>query len=171
MKPQVVVEHFPSQPDYTLSEFFINEVKRGVGVEDEPRTEKVKGETRIDNGIYPLDMRYSPKFSKCFYRDDKGYLNPTQTKRFTTPHELIWVKETPRHEYVLWHWGNSESDSSGCYIVGSYFGNVETKKGIQRGVLASKMKYLEIYPMLFQMITLNKQKGIGTFIEYKDKAA
>jgi hypothetical protein len=165
-KVLMVVDRYPSQKDWTLSEFFIDSIRRGVGVEDEYREIKVNGETRVDAGIYPLGFRYSPKFSKSYYRDDLGYLNPIKTKRFYKEHELIWIMYTPRHEYVLIHWGNTDDDTDACYIVGSNFASFDG----QRGVGGSRVKYTEIYPVLFQAMQKMQKEGITPLIEFKDKS-
>jgi hypothetical protein len=161
----ITVDRFKSEADWTLSEFYIDGIRRGVGVEDEHREEKKKGETRIDNGIYPLDLRYSPKFSRSYYSDNAGYLNNTKTDRFNVEHLMIWVKDTPRHEFVLWHWGNTDKDTDGCYIVGSSFATF----GKQKGVGGSRVKYVEVYPIIFQWIQKLKSEGIMPMIQYRDK--
>lgn len=165
MNPQVIVDRFPSEKDWTLSEFSILGTKHGVGVEDEHRDTKVHGETRVDNGIYEFDLRYSPKFSKHYFRDDQGYLNATKTERFKWEHELLWVKDTPRHEFVLWHWGNTDDDTHGCYIVGKDFATFDKQKGVS----ASRITYTKIYPIIWQLIQKNKKELAKTYVQYRDK--
>ncbi len=168
--PQIIVERYPSEKEWTLSDFFINGKKSGVGVEDEYRLEKVKGETRIPNGIYELGLRDSPKFSSSYFVDEHGNLNQTKTDRFNKPHQLIWVLNVPNFEFVLWHWGNSDLDTDGCYIVGSYIGNIEVVKGgvkeTRKGVVSSRVKYVEIYPIIWNMIA----SGQKIHVQYKDKS-
>lgn len=164
-KTLIIVERFPYEPDWTLSEFYIDGIKRGVGVEDEHRDQKVRGETRIDNGIYPLEFRHSPKFSKKFFCDDAGYLSERQDKRFKDAHQLIWIKDTPRHDLCLIHWGNTDDDTEGCYVVGSSFATFNKQKGVS----ASKIKYLEIYPIIFQHMKRLTALGEVPMIEFRDK--
>jgi len=165
MEPQIIVDRYPSEDDWTLSEFSINGVLQGFGVEDEHRDKKVHGETRIPNGIYPLGLRHSPKFSKEYYSDEQGYLNRTKTDRFNKIHEMIWVLDVPNFQWILWHWGNTDDSTNGCYIVGS---NFHTFSG-QKGVSGSRVKYTEVYPLIYQIIKKNKASGWGTLIEYRDK--
>lgn len=165
IKPQIILERFPSKKDWTLSEFFIDGIKKGVGVEDEKRDVKVFGETRIDNGIYEMELVNSPKFSGSYFVDSNGYLSNVKDARFTKPHQLIHVKNVKNFENILWHWGNTDLDTHGCYIVGSRFG---TSKG-REGVFESRIKYLEIYPLIHKIIYNNKLKGLKTYVEYKDK--
>jgi hypothetical protein len=161
----IIVDRFPSERDWTLSEFFIDGIRRGVGVEDENRDVKVKGETRVDSGIYELDLRHSPKFSHSYYADDEGYLNKTKTDRFKNEHQMIWVKGTPRHEFILWHWGSTDDNTDGCYIVGSSFATFDKQKGVS----GSRIKYTEIYPVIFQHIKRMKALGIVPKIQYREK--
>lgn len=161
----VNVKRLPSEKDWTLSEFFIDGKKKGVGVEDEKREIKVHGETRITEGLYNLGLRYSPKFSSFYFRDDEGNLlhvsqriTPEQKAQYHTAHEMIWVMDVPNFEYILWHWGNTDDDTHGCYIVGSVFGTV---KG-QKAVLNSRKKYEEIYPIIWRAI----KKGL-TQVKYE----
>lgn len=163
--PFCIVERFQPELDWTLSEFFIANKKECVGVEDEFRKIKVKGETRIDEGIFELDLRFSPKFSKKFYVNSKGELSKEKTTNFNIEHLLIWIKGTPRHEFVLIHWGNTDDDTDGCYIIGKTFA---TFNG-QRGVTASQETYMRIYPLIFNKIMENKKLGLKTYIQFKDK--
>jgi len=156
-----------SQPDWTLSTFYFDGKKAGVGVEDEKRAEKVSGETRVDNGVYELALRFSPKFSGSYYRDDEGNIikaNKRGTedlkRKYHTSHELIWVLDTPRHEYILWHWGNTDDQTNGCYLVGSTFGRL----GNQDGVYSSRDKYEEIYPIMWRAI-----KKSVVYVNYRDE--
>ncbi len=162
---KVLVARNPSEADWTLSHFFFDRLEKGVGVEDEHREVKVFGETCIPEGIYDMKFHISPKFSHYFYRDDNGHIleesmriTDENKKRFHTPHELIQVMNVPGFDGILWHWGNTDDDTHGCYIVGSIFGDV---KG-QKGVLQSKMKYKEIYPILWNAI-----KNDSVTVEYK----
>lgn len=164
----IIVERQESEVDCTLSKFFSDDgLVTGVGVEDEKREVKVKGETCIDAGIYDLDLRISPRFTKEYFRDENGNLIAASKrttdelkKRYAFPHELIWIKNVPEFEFVLIHWGNTDDDTDGCYIVGSMFGKVAS----QSGVLNSRNKYMEIYPLIWRAIKAGKVQ-----IEFKDK--
>lgn len=162
---QIVVNRYPSEKDWTLSEFEILGVKRGVGVEDEKRDVKVFGETCIPNGVYEIDLTYSPKFSKSYFVDIAGCLSDKKTPRFCNEHLMITLKGIPNFDRVLWHWGNTDLDTHGCYIVGSTIGIIKGRGG----VMGSRLKYMEVYPIIYNLIIANKNKGLKTFVEYKDK--
>lgn len=162
---QLAVYRNPSEKNWTLSEFFIENKLAGVGVEDEKREVKVFGETRIPNGTYEIELSQSPKFSKSYFVDANGYLSQTKDVRFNKEHLLIHVKEVPNFDRILWHWGNTDIDTHGCYIVGSYVGDVKGRKG----VIASRKKYVEIYPKIFAIIKNNEKLGLKTYVTYADK--
>lgn len=71
-------------------------------LEDEIRKEKVKGETAIPYGKYPLTLSYSPKFGKI----------------------LPLINNVPNFTGIRIHVGNTEADTDGCLLVG--FNRTET---------------------------------------------
>lgn len=169
----VTVLRKPSALDWTLSTFQFDGKEKGVGVEDEKRAIKVPGETRIDNGKYYFDLRISPKFSNEYYRDDQGNLilakdriTPELKARYAFPHETLWVRDPLNFQFILWHWGNDDDNTDGCYIVGSVFG----KSRGQDGVLNSRKKYTEIYPALWRSIREGQKTGKRVTVEYKEAA-
>ena len=164
---KIIVTRDPSAKDWTLSKFLSDDgLVVGVGVEDEKRDTKLKGETRIPAGTYDLDLRISPRFSKEYFRDGNGNLIASSKRttkelkdKYPYAHELIWVKDVPGFEFILWHWGNTDDDTDGCYIVGSSFGTISG----QSGVVNSRNKYMEIYPIIWRAINAGKVQ-----VEYKD---
>lgn len=158
----IIVNRQKSQKDWTLSTFNADDNSfKGVGVEDEKRDIKVFGETRIGAGTYELELVNSPKFSHEYYRDANGNLMLAKDWNLSKPeikgifkwkHELIHVKNVANFESILWHWGNTDLDTYGCYIVGSVFGKTKGRDG----VINSRKKYTEIYPIIFRAI----KKGI-----------
>lgn len=159
---EIFVNRQKSAKDWTLSTFESDDkLIKGVGVEDEFRTIKVKGETRIDAGRYELKLTESPKFSHEYYRDEHGNLmlakdwkiaKPEIQQKFKWPHELITVTGVKNFDRILWHWGNTDIDTDGCYIVGSVFG----KTAGRDGVLNSRKKYTEIYPIIWKALMAGK---------------
>lgn len=152
---------YDQDSDCTRTRFAIDGVFSGFGMEDEARAVKVRGETRIPNGKYPLKLRHSPKFSSSYYRDDVGNLmlaskrtTPDLIAKYHTQHELIWITGVPGFEYVLIHWGNTDDNTDGCYLVGTGIGNINGQKAITR----SRDKYVQIYPKIWRAI--NSSEGV-----------
>ena len=131
------VTRYLNESDWTISRFNILDKVFGFGIDDEKREVKVHGETRIDEGVYKFGLRNSPKFSNTYYRNDFGKLilakdrkTPEQIKEFHTAHEMIWVMDVPNFNFILWHWGNTDDDTEGCYIVGCAQGAIGAQKGV-----------------------------------------
>lgn len=153
--------------DHTFSKLHLDDTYQCEGIEDEYRTVKVKGETRVPDGVYPLKARISPSFSKHFYSHPTTYELVTREEYFKypgrysgyTPHELIWIDPIPGFQYVLLHWGNTDDDTEGCYIVG-------TSRGVLNGqaaVMASKLAYVKVYPKIMRAI----KSGVPCTVEYR----
>lgn len=118
---------------------FINGEYFCFSIEDASRTTKIKGETCIPLGVYPLDKRFSPHFSKAYN------------------HDMIWVQNVPGFEFILIHWGNTISDTEGCLIIGDKIGIVNQKDA----VLNSRATYLKFYAKVIDQV-----KAGGQSIEY-----
>lgn len=164
---KVLVKIFKEDSDSTISKVFLDQSLHHsfYSVEDEERAVKVKGETRVDAGTYPLALRHSPKFSSEYLVNPDGSFEIVRAKIASEyqktnwkPHELIWIKDTPRHEYCLIHWGNTDDDTDGCLVVGLTWGYL---KG-QMAVLESRACYEKYYPIIAKEVS----KG-NSNIEYK----
>lgn len=110
-------------------------------------------------------MRDSPKFSHEYLVNPEGSFLIVRAKTATDeqrklwkPHQLIWVKDTPRHEFILIHWGNTDDDTDGCLIIGNSIGIV----GGQNAVLDSRSCYEKYYPIMARQIAQGNK-----FIQYK----
>lgn len=77
-------------------------------LEDEHRSEKVKGETRIPSGKYEVK-----------FREQVSGLTEKYRKRFPkwfTFH--LHIQDVPNFKYVYMHIGNNEDHSDGCILLG-----------------------------------------------------
>ena len=86
-------------------------------LEDPYHAVKVKGNTRIPNGIYKLGLRTEgglhERYSEIFGNDHKG---------------MIWLRDVPNFTYIYIHIGNTHEHTAGCPLVGdSLFSNVDSK--------------------------------------------
>ena len=98
-------------------------------LEDEFRTQKVSGETRIPPGEYRITLRR------------EGGHHHRYAQRFPNIHRgMLWIRDVPNFEYILIHIGNTESDTAGCLLVGMLI-------DLRTGLLgASKDAYQQFYP-------------------------
>ena len=113
-------------------------------LEDEYRSEKVFGETRIPDGKYKLGLRkvggYHAKYSKRFPHIHIGMLH---------------VLNVPGFEYILIHCGNTDEHTAGCLLVGdSQENNQITKDGF---IGKSTQAYKRIYPRIAEAIDCGEQ--------------
>ena len=146
---EIDVIRFNSKEDFTDGLMYINGEFQVYTLEDEERSVKVFGETRIPNGRYSIglrtvggfDKRYSSKYGKDFH---KG---------------MLWVKDVPNFEYILIHVGNDDGDTAGCLLTGMT--NNADEKGFIGG---STDAYKKIYPPIRDAVL----SGEDVFINYKD---
>lgn len=141
---KVEVYRYDSGPDDTLGKLYINGKFYCYTIEDQYRSVKVKGDTRIPAGVYKLGLVNSPRFSRMY------------------GHDMIWVKNVPGFSNILIHPGNTKTDTEGCLLLGKKVGSLNKK----RAVLDSKSAYSEVYPIVSEAI----KKGEVT-IQYFDNDA
>ena len=116
-------------------------------LEDEYRSEKVFGETRIPDGTYKLGLRkvggYHAKYSKRFPHIHIGMLH---------------VLNVPGFEYILIHCGNTDEHTAGCLLVGdSQENNQITTDGF---IGKSTQAYKRIYPRIAEAIECGEEVTI-----------
>lgn len=91
----------------TLGILFHNTKPIGFVVEDEPRTIKVVGETRIPSGKYKLIIQKTETSKTIEYR--------SKYKWFKNHIEL---ENVPNFTSIYVHVGNTEKDTMGCQVIG-----------------------------------------------------
>jgi len=92
---------------WTLGRMFLDDSFFCFTCEDEKRSTKVRGETRIPPGTYPVKFREVASDKTAKYRKKYPW--------FTWHLEL---QNVPGFQYVYIHVGNSEADTDGCILVG-----------------------------------------------------
>lgn len=145
---ELFLYRYDSKPDFTHGLFFIKNEMECFIIEDEYRTRKVYGETRIESGRYEIKFRtvggfhqrYLQKFGPDFH---KGMLE---------------LQNVPNFKYVLIHIGNDDDDTHGCLLVGS---SVEVGKNFIGG---STKAYKRLYPKIANKLL----SGERVFINIKD---
>ena len=144
-----------SQKDSTSGMLF--EIENGkrtflcYTIEDEQRDVKVWGETRIPAGTYQLELR-----------TEGGFHNRYKSRYGNWHKGMIWVKDVPGFEYILWHTGNTDESTAGCLILGnSQESNIVKKDGF---VGYSRDAYSFVYPRVAAAI----ESGLRVSVEYID---
>jgi hypothetical protein len=114
-------------------------------IEDEYRSAKVQGETRVPAGTYKIKLRTVGGFHtryKDLYSFHKGMLH---------------VQDVPGFEFILIHTGNTDNDTDGCLLIGDSCHENITGEGL---IGASVIAYKRIYPLLVNTILANKELTI-----------
>ena len=153
MKLKVV--RFSDNKESTLGLLFLNGIFECFTLEDEKRTKKIFGETRIPEGIYDIALRkegshhnrYLGKFGPDFH---KGMLH---------------VKNVPNFKWILIHIGNSDDDTAGCLLLGDVAYNNKESEGF---IGQSTVAYTNMYSKVIQALK-NKESVTIEYINIEGK--
>ena len=143
---------FSSQNESTLGILYLvnNETNQKdflcFVLEDEKRSVKVYGETRLPKGTYQIE-----------YRKEGGYHNKYK-KRFPSIHRgMLEIRDVPNFTHILLHCGNTDDDTDGCLLLGNVVSQNITKDGF---LGQSTDCYKRIYPILSEILDSQKQLSI-----------
>jgi hypothetical protein len=155
MKLKVVRLH--DTGDATVSSFYINGKGYCGGVEDEGRDVKVKGETRVPEGIYKVALRNEGGYNQRYLDKYGADFHKGMLAVYNRPN---WVIENAgmKFQYILIHTGNHEGHTNGCYLP-NYSIDFNTGKGSRSGDA-----YKKIYPIIRDAILAGEE----VTIEYVD---
>ena len=145
----IEVLRYSHQEEDTLSLIFVDGKFFCYGLEDEYRSQKVKGETRIPEGCYALDFLEQDTPLTLKYRDRYSW--------FT--HHLE-VKDVPNFSNIYIHIGNKEGDTAGCLLVGNEVNSNTEGYGFLKN---SRVTFEKLY----KQISKRLKKGDDIFINYK----
>ena len=153
---RITVKRFADNGDTTLGILYIDGVFNCFTVEDEERATKVKGETRIPNGVYKVGLRkeggYHSKYAAKYKDMHKGML--------CIHNKANWMieKDGMSFQYILIHTGNTDEHTMGCLLVNdSVSGKTFTGS-------SSRDAYVDLYPTVASAI----ERGEEVSIEYID---
>ena len=135
----VELKRYNSKDDYTDGMIFVDGKFICYTIEDEHRSKKVWGETRIPNGTYTVSLRKEGRFHERYtekFRFHKGML--------CIHNKDNWVleKDGIRFQYILIHIGNDDDDTAGCVLVGSV---AYMDKNL---ITESTTAYKKLYPII-----------------------
>ena len=143
------VIRYNSKSDFTDGLIFINGEFQVHTLEDEKRSVKVFGETRIPNGKYKLGLRTEGGFHQKYLKKYGANFHKG----------MLWVKDVPNFDYILIHVGNTDKDTAGCLLVGM------TNNADDVGFIGgSTDAYKKIYPEISNALL----SGEDVWINYKD---
>ena len=126
----------------TIGTFLIDGKPYCYTLEDEERTIKKWGETRIPEGVYPLGLR------------TEGGHHERYLKKFPEMHNgMLHVLNVPNFTHILIHIGNTEDDTAGCLLPGTLAPNFKS-------IVRSTDAYKKIYPIITQPILAGRDVRI-----------
>ena len=152
---ELIVLRFSSESDSTHGLLFenTNMGKRFLcyTLEDEYRSTKVRGETRVPAGTYKLELR------------TEGGFHARYTKKYGSIHRgMLHVTDVPGFEYILIHTGNTDEHTAGCLLVGD---SQENNQLLPDGFIGKSVNaYKRIYPAIAKAI----EQGEEVYITYQD---
>lgn len=148
---KLTLQRINGAKESTIGVLYINGAFACFTIEDEYRTVKVKGETRIPSGTYKIILR------------TEGGKHENYKSKFPQTHKgMLWIQDIPNFQYVLIHIGNTDIDSEGCILVGDSVAQNITERGMIAG---STNAYQRIYTIVASAI----EKGEMVTIEIYDE--
>lgn len=143
---KLTVYRFLHTENETIGILFINGIFECYTLEDEFRTTKVWGETRIPEGTYQVKLR-----------KEGGHHN-RYSQKFPDIHKgMLHVQDVPNFKWILIHIGNDDDDTAGCLLVGEAISS--DNKSIARSTLAYKKMYKKVADAL--------EAGEDVYIQYR----
>lgn len=137
----VLVKRIRQGNNSTLSEIYVDDLLVCYGLEDTVREVKIKGETAIPAGKYPL------------FLNTYGAMNARYKRRFPLLHQgMIEIKDIPNYSYVYIHIGNNFGDTAGCLLVGQNWELIAGDYELRQ----SRKVYLSLYMRLIEMMAREK---------------
>ena len=150
----VLLQRYSGGDDSTLGLFMIDCQFQCYTIEDEFRSKKVWGETRIPAGEYEIKLRTEGGFHDKYSKKDWGVED--------FHHGMLHITDVPGFEYILIHIGNDDDDTAGCLCVGDTANNNQIKAGF---IGSSTDAYKRIYPTISEALLL----GERVFINVQDE--
>ena len=118
----------------TLGLLFIDGIFSAYCLEDEYREIKVKGETRIPEGVYEIDFRKVDSGMTIKYREQFNWF---------TYHLMLY--DVPGFEYIYIHKGNHQKSTNGCLLIADTANNNKIESGfVGKSTQAFKRIYTQI---------------------------
>lgn len=103
---KLLLQRIKSDTATTLGVLWRDGFSECFTAEDGHHDVKIKGETRIPAGTYPIRPR------------TEGGMIQRYKKRFSWHKGMLHLQDVPGFQYVYIHVGNDEKDTEGCILVG-----------------------------------------------------
>ena len=149
---EILVKRFADNGDTTMGALLINDKFQCFTIEDEERSEKVSGETRVPEGTYKVALRAEGGFHNR-YVSKYGDMHKGMLAIYNRPD---WKIENAgmTFQYVLIHTGNTDEHTMGCLLVND---GLDGKNFVGNG---SVNAYKRIYPIVRDAILSGEEVTI-----------
>lgn len=143
---------YNSTDDYTDGMIFIDGKFKCYTMEDEKRTKKVWGETRIENGLYDIELRTEGRFHNNYKKKFDFHIGMLC---ITNAPDYKLITKNMEFQYILIHIGNDDDDTAGCVLVG-------TQANSNKNVIShSTVAYKRIYPIIAEALARGEKVKIN----------
>lgn len=129
----------------TIGALFVDNKFQCWTLEDEARTEKVFGETRIPAGEYKIGLR------------TEGGHHQRYKNKYSFHKGMLHVLDVPNFKYILIHIGNDDDDTAGCLLVGD---SVNNNKVVDGFIGHSSNAYVKLYKKVIAAIDAGEEVTI-----------
>jgi hypothetical protein len=160
---KITVYRYSSNNESTLGLLMIDGQFECYTLEDEHRTTKVWGETRVPAGVYNIKLRKEGGFHRRYGQHRDKNLREMHEGMLCVYNKPDWVVEKNglKFQYILIHIGNTDDDTAGCLLVGSTANNNQLEDG---RITQSTIAYKNMYPKVRDALL----RGEEVLIEYID---
>ena len=137
---EIKIIRFSSQNDDTLGLLMLGPKFECFTLEDEFRSVKKFGETRISAGRYKIVLHKA------------GRLHQKYSRRFPMMHKgMLLFVDVPKFTGIMFHIGNREDETDGCPLVGDVsHSNVEENGQVTTSAHAYKRFYPKVADVLVE---------------------
>lgn len=168
---ELVVIRYKSEEDYTDGMLFVDDEAKVFTIEDEKRTQKVFGETRVPDGRFKVALRREGGFHKRYTKkfndpSSKHYMGDNWHQGMLCIFNYDnWMLRTAEYifQFILIHIGNTDDDTAGCLLTGL------TQSMDEAGFIGqSTDAYKMVYPAIRDACLAQEVSGEQeVFITYK----
>ena len=146
---KLLLERITSDSDATIGVLYRDGIFESFCLEDEHRTVKVFGETRIPAGTYPVELR----------ADERSEMHKRYRARYPDIHRgMLWLRDVSNFIFIYIHVGNDDDDTAGCILTGM---------GANAGTMTIQSS-VKAYRRLYEVVVDAAEAG-ELFIEIVDR--
>jgi len=141
----ILLEHINNESDTTIGQLRIDGEFECFTLEDEKRSQKIKGETRIPNGVYEIKKREVVSGLTQIYRDKYDWFD-----------FHLEIQNVPDFNYVYIHVGNDDDHTDGCILLGNQLvsNRITENNNLLDSATAFKAMYLKVSEALLMGVVM-----------------